>query len=177
MASGLIQELSLEQTEPYRREFERKEIYKAGCAAINSSPLNTHAALGPTAYTTSTISVANTAGDTNPRWSGAAKFLVHFMSGYFSPGVFPSASENTPIDFGLHRPPSQCPWYPHRSDHPDVVAGVFALIALIQIADAEMSKHPVITVSIIAFLPATNQIWRIVLVLAVMFFYKVAFRT
>ena len=49
MASGIVKHASLEQTQPYREEFEKKEIYKSGLAPKDSepSPANTHAVAGP----------------------------------------------------------------------------------------------------------------------------------
>lgn len=188
MASGLLQELSLEQTEPYRREFERKEIYKAGLAPANTipSPLNTHAVLGPHGlYNVHNIGLPILLAIPYALGGVAAAKIFMVLLGCLAILALwrlpISASENTAHRFwAVIATAVAMPLVPASNQiYPDVVAGVFALIALIHIADAEnIKKHtPVITVScVIAFLPWLQIKYGVTaLVLAVMFFCKSCF--
>lgn len=185
MASGLIHDLSLEQTKPYRQEFDQKKIYKAGLAPADAipSPLNTHAVLGPNGL----FNVHNVGLPVLlaiPYALGgviAAKIFMVLLGGLTIGALwrFPTtASENsTCLFWAVIATGVSMPLVSAASQiYPDMVAGAFALIALIHIADANNHKadDPLITVSLaIAFLPWLQIKYSVTAVLlAALFFFK-----
>ena len=184
MASGLIHDLSLEQTKPYLQEFNQKKIYKAGLAPANAvpSPLNTHAVLGPNGlYNVHNVGLPMLLAI--PYAIGgviAAKIFMVLLGGLTIAALcrFPiAASENSACLFwAIIATAVAMPLVSASSQiYPDMVAGVFALIALINIADAKNHRAdgPIITVSFaIAFLPWLQIKYSVTaILLAAMFFH------
>lgn len=186
MASGIINELSLEQTKPYLDEFKNRDIYQAGLATENAIPsaLNTHAVLGPNGlYNVHNVGLPILLA--TPYFLGGvigAKIFMVLVSSLAIVALWRCAA-HAPGDvayrfWAVIATTVAMPLVPGSSQiYPEIVAGLCSLVALGCIANARShgSIGVVILVSCaIAFLPWLQiKYSATALVLMLMLSYKI----